>query len=95
MLQYGETVMSKLEQLRAEGAIGGYDLISIYLPSRRTQQERQKILPERNVLQRNVETALEDLPFAPGLFAPFLMRSRPHAHNRRSIGGCLRERRWG
>ena len=72
VLQYGETVMSKLEQLRVEGAIGGYDLISIYLPSRRTQQERQKILPERNVLQRNVETALEDLPFAPGLFAPFL-----------------------
>jgi predicted exporter len=72
VLQYGETVMWKLEQLRADGAIGGYDLISIYLPSRRTQQERQKSLPERNVLQRNVETALEGLPFAPGLFAPFL-----------------------
>jgi predicted exporter len=72
VLQYGETVMSKLEQLRADGAIGGYDLISTYLPSRRTQQERQKSLPERNVLQHNVETALERLPFAPGLFAPFL-----------------------
>jgi predicted exporter len=72
VLQYGEAVMPELERLRTEGAIGGYDLISTYLPSRRTQQERQKRLPERNVVKRNLERALKGLPFAPGLFTSFL-----------------------
>ncbi|HEX8749831.1 MAG TPA: MMPL family transporter [Nitrospira sp.] len=72
VLQYGEVLMPKLERLRADNAIGGYDLISTYLPSRRMQQVRQKSLPERNVVKRNLEIALRGLPFAPGLFTPFL-----------------------
>jgi len=72
VLQSGEAVISKLEQLREGNAIGGYDLISTYLPSRRIQQERQQMLPERNVLRHNLEIALKGLPFTPGLFAPFL-----------------------
>ncbi|HSC57487.1 MAG TPA: hypothetical protein VLC51_09800, partial [Nitrospira sp.] len=72
VLQSGEAVISKLEQLREGDAIGGYDLISTYLPSRRIQQERQQMLPERNVLRHNLEIALKGLPFTPGLFAPFL-----------------------
>ncbi len=62
----------KIEQLRQDGLIGGYDLISTYLPSRRLQQERQGYLPERQMLKRNLETTLQGLPFAPGLFTPFL-----------------------
>jgi len=72
VLQYGEVLMPKLERLRADNTIGGYDLISTYLPSRRMQQERQKSLPERNVVKRDLEIALRGLPFAPGLFTPFL-----------------------
>ena len=72
VLKYGEVLDAKLERLRTSGAIAGYDLISHYLPSRRTQQDRQSHLPERPVLMRNLDQALTGLPFTPGLFAPFL-----------------------
>ncbi|ULA62745.1 MAG: membrane protein, inferred for ABFAE pathway [Nitrospira sp.] len=72
VLQRGEAVMAQLEQLRAEGLVAGYDLVSTYLPSRRSQQARQQSLPERSVLASNLQIALAGLPFAPGLFAPFL-----------------------
>jgi predicted exporter len=72
VLQYGEAVRGKLQTLHASGAIGGYDLVSNYLPSRRTQQDRQSYLPEPSVLKRNLDQALHGLPFSPGLFAPFL-----------------------
>jgi predicted exporter len=72
VLKYGEVLDAKLERLRTSGAIAGYDLISHYLPSRRTQQDRQSLLPEKPVLMRNLDQALTGLPFTPGLFAPFL-----------------------
>jgi predicted exporter len=72
VLQRGEAVMAQLEQLRADGLVAGYDLVSTYLPSRRSQQARQQALPERSVLASNLQIALAGLPFAPGLFAPFL-----------------------
>ena len=72
VLQSGETVLPKLEQLRTGESIGGYDLISTYLPSRRAQQERQQAIPEGRVVKQNLETAVKGLPFAPGLFGAFL-----------------------
>lgn len=72
VLQRGEAVMSQLEQLRAGGIVAGFDLVSTYLPSRRTQQARQQALPERSVLEHNLRAALTGLPFASGLFTPFL-----------------------
>lgn len=72
VLQRGEAVMPLLEQLRAGDKVAGYDLISSYLPSRRSQHSRQQALPERSLLERNLQAALTGLPFAPGLFAPFL-----------------------
>lgn len=72
VLQAGETVMPKIEELRRDGVIAGYDLISRYLPSHRLQQQRQQSLPEPHVLRRNVETALQGLPFRRGVFTPFI-----------------------
>ncbi|MEQ1793226.1 MAG: MMPL family transporter [Nitrospira sp.] len=72
VLQRGEAVMSQLEQLRISGMVAGYDLVSSYLPSRRSQQANQQALPERSVLEHNLQIASAGLPFAPGLFAPFL-----------------------
>jgi predicted exporter len=72
VLKYGEVLDAKLERLRASGTIAGYDLISHYLPSRRTQRHRQSHIPERSVLMRNLDQALMGLPFTPGLFSPFL-----------------------
>jgi predicted exporter len=72
VLQYGEAIQVELQNLRARGAIGGYDLVSNYLPSRRTQRDRQSHLPEPSVLKRNLDQALKGLPFSRGLFAPFV-----------------------
>ncbi|MDF2458540.1 MAG: conserved rane protein of unknown function [Nitrospira sp.] len=72
VLRAGETVMPEIEQLRRDGVIAGYDLISRYLPSHRLQQQRQQSLPESHVLERNVETAVKGLPFTAGLFTPFI-----------------------
>jgi len=72
VLQRGEAVMAQLEQLQADGLVAGYDLASTYLPSRRSQLARQRALPEQSVLESNLQAALTGLPFAPGLFAPFL-----------------------
>jgi predicted exporter len=72
VLKYSESVDAALARLRTSGAIAGYDLISHYLPSRRTQQERRSHLPERPALMRNLDQALKGLPFTPGLFTPFI-----------------------
>jgi len=82
VLQYGEALAPRLRDLQNSGAISGYDLISDYLPSRRTQLDRQSRLPEQATLMRSLDQALKGLPFAPGLFAPFVSavvaaRSRP------------------
>ena len=72
LLQKAEGVTAKLESVRQEGALAGYDIISRYVPSIRTQQERQRLLPERTVLERNLDAASRGLPFASGLFEPFV-----------------------
>jgi len=72
LLQRAESLMPKLEGLRTNGMLAGYDIVSRYLPSCRLQQERQRALPERAVLEKNLGSALEGLPYAPGLFAPFV-----------------------
>jgi predicted exporter len=73
VLQYGEVVDGHLRSLRASGTIAGYDLISTSLPSRRTQQDRQARLPERSVLMRNLDQALNGLHFSRGVFTPFVL----------------------
>ncbi len=72
VLQSCEAVTARLEQLRTDNVIGGYDLVTSYLPSRRLQQQRQQWLPERSVLERNLSRAQTGLPFSAGLFAPFV-----------------------
>lgn len=72
VLRRCEDVMPKLEGLKKSQVLGGYDIVSRYLPSRRTQQLRQLALPDRSILEANLAEALKGLPFAPGLFGPFL-----------------------
>ena len=72
LLQRAETIAPKLENLLGRDILGGYDIISRYLPSRRSQEERLRALPSRAVLQENLAKAQKDLPFAPGLFDPFV-----------------------
>ena len=72
LLQRSETMMPKLEGLRDTGALAGYDVVSRYVPSQRVQRQRQQALPEPAVLEARLREAVKGLPFAPGLFAPFL-----------------------
>jgi predicted exporter len=72
LLQKAETLVPKLEGSLRDGAVTGYEIVSRYLPSRRLQEERQKALPAQAVLEQHLATALKGLPFAPGVFAPFL-----------------------
>ncbi|MCP9441214.1 MAG: MMPL family transporter [Nitrospira sp.] len=72
LLEKAEAVTERLEGLRAHGLVKGYDIVSRYVPSRRTQLARQRALPDRPTLERNLKAALEGLPFTPGLFEPFV-----------------------
>ena len=72
LLQRSEAVMPKLDSLQEAGALSGYDVVSRYVPSRRLQRQRQQALPEPALLENRLREATKGLPFAPGLFAPFL-----------------------
>lgn len=72
VLQQAETITPQLDGLREGGLLSGYDSVSRYVPSRRTQRQRQQALPEPQQLARDLTQAATGLPFAPGLFAPFL-----------------------
>ena len=72
LLQKAESVVLKLEDSRRNGAVAGYEIVSRYLPSHRLQEERQRMLPTQAALEQNLATAQNGLPFAPGVFAPFV-----------------------
>ncbi len=84
LLEKAETVVPKLESLHRGGVLAGYDIVSRYLPSRHLQEERQKALPTQAALERNLAEAQKGLPFAPGLFAPF-MAAVDEARNQKPI----------
>lgn len=82
VLQQAEVLIPRLDGLRDEALLAGYDIVARYLPSRRTQQQRQQALPAQPELERNLIQAVTGLPFTKGLFAPFLVaveraRSQP------------------
>ena len=72
LLVKAEAIMPRLETLQQSQVLAGYDIVSRYLPSRHVQQDRLKALPEREVLERNLDVAQKGLPFKSGLFAPFV-----------------------
>jgi predicted exporter len=72
LLVRAEAMMPRLERLLEGRVLSGYDIVSRYLPSHYAQQERLKVLPEREVLERNLDVAQKGLPFKSGLFAPFV-----------------------
>jgi predicted exporter len=53
-------------------AVDDVELPSRWLPSLETQRTRQAKLPDRATLGAALDAALKDLPFQPGLFAPFV-----------------------
>jgi len=61
-----------LDSLVRDGIITGYALAAQSLPSQAAQQARRAALPDGATLRRNLDKALEGLPFRPGSFEPFL-----------------------
>jgi predicted exporter len=71
-LRASETLRPVLEQWRADGTIGGFDLLSDYLPSEATQARRRAALPAAADLTQDLAAAQSGLPFRPATFDPFL-----------------------
>ena len=72
VLAMTERLSSALEDLEAQGAIGGFDAATRYLPSVATQRARLDALPAPGILRARLGAALQDLPFRADLFEPFI-----------------------
>ena len=72
VLRRAEELRPELQRWVANGAIGGFDLVTDLLPSENTQAMRQASLPAGPRLAANLNEALVGLPFRPHTFDPFL-----------------------
>ncbi|HEX7972050.1 MAG TPA: permease-like cell division protein FtsX, partial [Thiobacillus sp.] len=71
-LALSEQHQAWLESLVRDGIITGYALAAQSLPSKAAQQARRAALPDSATAGRNLQQALQGLPFRPGSFTPFL-----------------------
>jgi predicted exporter len=71
-LERSEDATLLLRRLVQDKLLGGFDLPSLYLPSQKTQRQRQAALPPPASLTASLTQALEGLPFRTGLFEPFV-----------------------
>lgn len=67
-----ERAIGILDDWIARETISGYDLAARYLPSEDAQLRRRASLPDPASLQQNLDAAMRDSPFQPGIFAPFI-----------------------
>ena len=72
VLRLSERISPHVDNWISTHAVDDVELPSRYLPSLETQRARQAALPGRVALTTALDAALKDLPFKPGLFAPFL-----------------------
>ena len=72
VLEAAEAMTPRLQALRRQGLIGGFDSPARYLPSARTQRARQAALPDAALLEARLRSAVAGLPVKPGLFRPFV-----------------------
>jgi predicted exporter len=71
-LALSEAQQARLDALVAQRVIGSYQLAAQTLPSLATQAARRAAIPDRASLARNLQLALQGLPYRPDTFAPFL-----------------------
>lgn len=71
-----EALRPQLEQLRSEGVLSQFDLVSDYLPSQRSQQLRRSQLPTAVELTQALDQAVAKTPFKRSALEPFLMDAR-------------------
>ncbi len=71
-LAMSERLSAVLDGLEGEELLAGYDAPTRYLPSAATQQARLDALPDSPSLRSQLALALQDMPFQPDLFEPFI-----------------------
>ena len=71
-LAASERIVAGLQPLLASGAIVGIEAPSTWLPSLAQQRARQAALPDASTLSASLAEALENTPFRPDAFSPFL-----------------------
>ena len=71
-LEAAEAMAPRLQALRRQGLIGGFDSPAHYLPSARTQRLRQQALPDTAQLEARLRSAVAGLPVKASLFKPFV-----------------------
>ena len=72
VLALSEDISAQVEKWISAKIVDDVELPSRYLPSRAVQLARQSKLPDPSTLQASLDHAQQDLPFQPGLFAPFV-----------------------
>jgi predicted exporter len=72
LLQACERIDAALQPLIDAKVLSGYDSPDRFLPSQKMQQARRAALPDRATLERDLNGALDGMPFRPEIFKPFL-----------------------
>jgi predicted exporter len=72
LLALSERLEPEVEKWKTQQWVDEVELPSRWLPSLATQRARQAKLPDRAMLESALAVAQRDLPFQPGLFAPFV-----------------------
>jgi len=67
-----ESVSGKLQALKEQGAITGFEAVTMYLPSIEKQSQRIKALPSIPQLRKNLRIAQKGLPFRENAFEGFI-----------------------
>lgn len=90
-LQAAERAGRQLDGLVNAGIIGGYDTPTRFLPSRKTQMERQAALPTASELRTRLQLAAAGLPLRAERLEPFLAEVEIARHaplvERRTLNG--------
>lgn len=72
ILQTQEALTAHLDGWHRDGLLGGYNLISRYLPSLQTQRQRQNSMPEAIDVEQSIQQAVRGLPLRVSAFQPFI-----------------------
>ncbi len=72
VLQTSEKLIPLLEEEKRRDTMTGYEMAGQFLPSRKTQENRQSLLPSASSLRTRINTVQKDFPFKSGIFEPFI-----------------------
>ncbi len=71
-----EQLARKLQDLVSEGIVNAVVPVTDFLPSARRQKARKSSIPEPDELQKNLRSAVENMPFKPSAFQGFIELSQ-------------------